>query len=77
VAGFEERYEVGDARCGVITYCKTFSLALEAARRIKLGLHRECFVTVFDRMAHRGAVSQWDAAGKVLAIKEQEVTEWP
>lgn len=68
MAGFERRFEIGDKFCGVIGYRPFRMKALEFARRMTDGLHKNCPTpTVFDRMAHQGAPSQWRPDGRCIA----------
>ena len=53
------RYEVGDSDCGVIAYTDEIRTAFDRALVYQTGSHQNCIVTVFDRMAHRGAPDTW------------------
>ncbi len=70
---FSERFEVGHSDCGVICYCETFAEAEKIAKKNGIA------TTVYDRMAHYGAMELWSvtdigtlelirrkAAGRVL-----------
>jgi hypothetical protein len=52
-ADFSERFEVGHPDPGVICYCETFAEAERIAKKNGLG------TTLYDRMAHRGAMELW------------------
>jgi hypothetical protein len=71
MAGFKERYEIGDGLCGVIGYRPNRAEAFVYAWEQKRGSHKGCFITVYDRMAHKGAAELWSLLGVAVGWKEQ------
>ena len=57
-----DRYEIGDSHCGIIAYEDTMRIAFSQALAYQTGSHQNCTVTVYDRMAHRGAPDTWGYA---------------
>ena len=57
-----DRYEIGDSCCGVIAYSDKLRSAFERALAYQTGSHKNCTVTVYDRMAHRGKPDTWGYA---------------
>ena len=57
-----ERYEIGDSLCGVIAYGDKQRDAFVRALAYQTGSHKDCTVTVYDRMAHRGQPDMWGYA---------------
>ena len=67
----EERFTIDCSYCGFLTTEKTFAEALETARRLALR-HKgsDEKITIFDRLAQRGACNTWDIEGHCLGYKE-------
>jgi hypothetical protein len=67
----EERFTIGCSYCGFLTTEKTFTEALENARKLALrhkGADEK--ITIFDRLAQRGVCNTWDIEGHCLGYKE-------
>ena len=56
------RYEIGDSDCGVIAYTNKICTAFDRALVYQTSSHKDCTVTVYDRMAHRGKPDTWGYA---------------
>ena len=67
--GFEDRYEIDCSVCGVLKFEPRLIDALVMAR---IYAKRCGQVTVYDRMAHKGAPQLWDSNGRLIAWREEE-----
>jgi hypothetical protein len=72
-ADFSERFEVGHSDLGVICYCETFAEAERIAKKQGLG------TTLYDRMAHRGAMELWHVTdiGTLELVRRRVLTPSP
>lgn len=73
MTGFEERYEVGCPSCRTIEgYFPTYNEAWGIAGLLVAKWHQGCcYVTIYDRMAHKGKPELWRHDGLCLQIKGQ------
>ena len=68
--GFEDKYEIGDADCGVITYASKWIEAKTMVSTHRKGAHKECpGLYIYDRLAHKGKCQMWDTEGRCLSIR--------
>jgi hypothetical protein len=71
VTTMEERFTIDCSFCGFLTTETTFAKAWETARRLALR-HKASDekITIFDRLAQRGACNTWDIEGHCIGYKE-------
>ncbi len=67
----EERFTIDCSFCGFLTTERTYAAAMETAQRLKLRHNAsDEKITIFDRLAQRGACNTWDIDGRCIGYKE-------
>ncbi len=67
----DDRFTIDCSFCGLLSSETRFNAALETAKRLS-GKHNETGerISIFDRLAHKGACNLWDVNGKCLGNKK-------
>ncbi len=71
VTTMSDRFTIDCSYCGFLISERTFKEALDTAGRRKLRHNSpDEKITIFDRLAQRGACNTWDIDGRCIGYKE-------